>query len=84
MNTEITALPFVAIDAAGGSIESHWQPQRTGDYAADCATGRDYAARFAAIGNPILLPWIVRSMPRGDDFSGVEIGFLTAIGENCK
>ena len=74
MNTEITALPFVAIDAAGGSIESHWQPQRTGDY----------AARFAAIGNPILLPWIVRSMPRGDDFSGVEIGFLTAIGENCK
>lgn len=79
MNTEITALPFVAIDATGGSIESHWRPRRTGDYAADCATGRDYAARFAAIGSPALLAWVVRSMPRGADFGGVEIGFLTAL-----
>lgn len=81
MNTEIAALPFVAMDAAGGSIESPWRPHRTGDYAADCATGRDYAARFAAIANPTLLPWIVRSMPRGADFGAVEIGFLTALGE---
>lgn len=83
MSNTATALPFVAFHH-DGTIESHWNPERTGDYAADCATGRSYAGQFAEMmresGNAALLPWIIRDMPRGQDMSGVEIGFLTAVG----
>ncbi|MCW1381513.1 hypothetical protein OLX02_01620 [Novosphingobium sp. KCTC 2891] len=82
MSNTVTALPFVAF-RQDGTIESHWNPERTGDYAVDCATGRNYAGQFAAMmrdgGNESLLPWIIRAMPRGQEMSGVEIGFLTAL-----
>ena len=58
---------------------SPWAPARSGSYARDCETGRDYARQFIAAGNPTALPFIVAAMPRGADLGGVEIGFLTGI-----
>ncbi|MFN3424921.1 MAG: hypothetical protein ACK40C_09490 [Novosphingobium meiothermophilum] len=84
MSQNATALPFVAL-RPDGTIESHWNPERSGDYAADCATGRSYAGEFLTKmrdGDSVsLLPWIIRAMPRGREMDGVEIGFLTAVAE---
>lgn len=79
---ELATLPFVAL-RQDGTIESHWEPQRSGDYAADCARGREYAQQFVRSmqdsENASLLPWVIRAMPRGDEMGGVEIGFLTGV-----
>lgn len=83
---KVATLPFVTL-RQDGTIESHWNPERTGDYAADCAAGRSYAGQFVAMmrdgANVSLLPWIVGTMPRGEEMGGVEIGFLTALGESA-
>jgi len=73
------SLKFITFDC-DGSISNHWNPARSGNYAADCAAGREYAGQLAASGRGAeVLPWVIRAMPRGDAFGGCEIGFLSAI-----
>jgi hypothetical protein len=86
MSDSLKSLPFITSkqDAEGcENIESFWAPARAADYGADCAAGRTYAGQLVDFiretGNPTLLPRIIGAMPRGE-MSGVEIGFLTALG----
>lgn len=57
-----------------------WAPKRTGNYASDCALGREHASeairQMRASGNPALLSHIVRCF---DQIEGVEVGFLYQI-----
>jgi hypothetical protein len=60
-----------------------WHVKPSGDYAADCATGRKLALEYLSFaeentgGCPPSLPWIVRDMPRA--LTGIEVGFLTMV-----
>lgn len=73
----IESLPFVTIGTDG--MPHLWAVQATGDYAADCATGRTYADalvdHMASTGNPTPFAHIVAAMPKSQ--SGIEVGFLT-------
>lgn len=75
----IENLPFVTIGADG--MPHLWTVQATGDYSADCATGRGYAdalvEHMASTGNPTPFAHIVAAMPR--DQTGIEVGFLTEV-----
>jgi hypothetical protein len=77
-------LPFIAKDQCGNTV-TLWAPERTGDYATDCAKGREYAdaviAEMQCGENAALLGWIVRGF--GPDFDGVEIGFCHRIAEHA-
>lgn len=57
-----------------------WAPERTGNYATDCAIGRDHAKEaihaMRVTGNPALLGNIVKSFGQ---IEGVEVGFLYGI-----
>ena len=79
---KVTDLPFVK-NRKGRRCFWHVSP--TGRYAEDCIIGNYYAleavAYMRAKGFPPLLGWIARDMPRADDYTGVEVGFMHAISE---
>ena len=58
-------------------------PQRTGDYAIDCATGRTYAGallKYMRIkGFPPMLGRVAQAIAAGGAWDGVEIGFFHGI-----
>lgn len=60
-----------------------WAPTVTGDYAADCDTGRRYGRELIRyvemIGYPGMLVHIIAAMG-GRPQTGVEVGFLTELG----
>ena len=86
----VLALPFVSDRrgderASGADPRSFWSVTPSGFYAADCATGAEYAALAAdymiAARSPHMLAWVVSDMmalPRRH--SGIEVGFLSTFG----
>lgn len=78
----IETLPFVTIRADG--MPNLWNVQATGDWSADCATGREYGealvAQMRERGDPSPLARIVAAMPSAQ--TGIEVGFLTAVAGN--
>ena len=85
-----TVLPFV-VDAskeeraAGANPRCFWSVAPTGVYSADCATGAEYAALAAdymvAAQSSHLLPWVAIDMiSMRRPHSGIEVGFLSAVG----
>jgi len=85
LHDAVSFIEFGQCAEGGRSIQKYWDPDRSGDYAKDCLAGRRHAEdvlKFASeTGNVAVLPWIIAAMPRDDDMSGVEIGFLTALAE---
>jgi hypothetical protein len=84
MKHDYNKLSFVLSDESDGRIVNWWNPVRSGDYGFDCETGRAYARQLVDVireneNSCIALPHITRQMPRGDEMTGVEIGFLTGI-----
>lgn len=83
---KIRDLPFVAKRRPDGEPGRHfWSVTPTGDYATDCLIGRQYALEavhyMRVTGCPPLLTWIVLDMPRRQDRSGIEVGFLHTVAE---
>lgn len=68
-----------------GALKSCWRPEISGDYAQDVATGRRYAWETVTVMRendvPFILHNIAEAMPRGDERTGVEIGFWQGIAE---
>ena len=68
-----------------GNIVSLWNPKVTGDYATDCAAGRDYADEVVksmiAEERPALLGWVIRGFGQDESRHGVEVGFCQRIAE---
>ena len=69
---EMTKLSF--------SGESIWEPERSGNYNADCAAGRECAKELIAemqrTGNPALLVHVVKCFA---EMQGHEVGFMYQI-----
>ena len=75
-------LPFVTPKGLGLNF---WTVQPVEGYTEQCAQGQELALaaleHMAAIEDPGgLLSWVVMAMPRKQDHTGVEVGFLTCIG----
>ncbi len=70
---ELTSLPFI-------EKGNFWVVKPSGGYMADCRTGHIYAVlaleHMIAEDFSSLLGWCVRDMPRGKNFTGIEVGFL--------
>lgn len=81
--TRWETLPFV--DSIEGQATSLWTVQRTGDFEADCATGRAHAMALsdyiARAGDPAFLPLVARDIMRAGQWTGVEIGFFQGIAQ---
>jgi hypothetical protein len=81
-------LPFITDRKRGGSsYRRWWHVHPTGDYGADCETGRAYADAYVDFcrrefsSSGLVAPplqWIVKDMPR--QMSGIEISFLSKVG----
>jgi hypothetical protein len=76
------ALPFVRTQ--DDETIRFWVPERSGDYAVDCETGRRYARDLLVLirseGNPALFGSVIRAISEVGVFGGVEIGFCSHIG----
>ena len=84
VHSKWAALPFVMVSEAPGAEAARvnfWSVEASGNYAADCGTGRGYAAAMIAhlreTGDGPLLARVLGAMPHGD--SGVEIGFAAGL-----
>lgn len=82
----VTDLPFVKKYGKKDEFRhSFWEVKPSGIYPQDCSTGRQYAQDaiyyIRATGTTALLGWIVFDMPKGNDVTGIEVGFLSAISE---
>lgn len=80
-------LPFFASQRPSKqrpSSRNFWKVAPTGDYGRDCKIGYEFALLFLAAEESAeggtLLPSVVADMPRGENLTGIEIGFLTFIG----
>lgn len=64
-----------------------WRVDPTGDYAQECLAGEQYATAaldFMLEANfTPLLGWIVKDMAEINNFSGIEIGFMSTISEKA-
>lgn len=62
-----------------------WDVQPSGDYALDCQTGRKYAS--LALEHMLkedfipIFTWVIMDMPRKEDVTGLEVGFLEFFAE---
>lgn len=79
-------LAFVSTDNSGEQSKiKPWNPRRTGDYAKDCALGRDYFDELYRImvrnDEPLLLNRVLADQVRGGVWDGVEIGFSQAMSD---
>ena len=67
-----------------GTGRRYWSVQASGNWAADCHLGAEYARIFVertkAIEARPMLCWIVRDMIAEGRFSGVEAGFIQTLG----
>jgi hypothetical protein len=85
-----TVLPYVRDTtdherAAGADPRCFWSVTPSGHYGTDCATGAQYGALaldyMATNRTPYLFQWsVIDMMSMGRAHSGIEIGFLSAIG----
>lgn len=75
---------FAQVDG-NGNVVSLWKPEVTGDYAKDCAAGRNYADEVVrsmiAEEKPALLGWVIRGFGQDESRHGVEVGFCQRIAE---
>lgn len=76
-------LPFV--ECAPGQQPQLWVVRPAGLWSEDCATGRRYAddllTFMRAKSSTPQLTYIIRAMPPGDQWTGIEVGFIEAIGK---
>lgn len=76
--TQLSALPFIVVE---GNEKKLWNVEASGDWSADTATGRQYAAELlnhmATSDNPGLLYHVAKAMGEGSKFTGIECGFFT-------
>ncbi|MEZ0137343.1 MAG: hypothetical protein AB9Q17_02210 [Candidatus Reddybacter sp.] len=81
---EITDLPFVK-DKPGPSGRLFWDVKPNGNYGDECLIGTSYALdalQYLIAGEfSPMLAWAVGDMPRREDRSGIEVGFLTTIAD---
>ena len=80
-------LPFV--QATGdGQITSTWSVQPSGDYALDCATGREHFHQLLGAmtedGTALHLSRVIEGQVRSGQWSGVEVGFHAAMAEQMS
>ena len=80
--TKIEDLPFVKIK---NDQIVFWSVNPTSDYVKDCKTGQKYGAlaldhMVKADFAPLLI-WCIMGMPRRENCSGIEIGFLEYFSE---
>jgi hypothetical protein len=79
---EVTKLPFVKKGQKGNCL---WSVEPTGNYTEDCLTGSRYAALaleyMKGKDRGHLLNECVKGMIRKGEISGIEVGFLTFMGE---
>lgn len=72
-------LPFMA-------NAKHWNVQESGSYTLDCKIGRGHADQLVDLmrrrGNPTLLNSVMRDMVGAGRFGGIEVGFVTRIGQH--
>lgn len=77
-------LPFVNVDQETGKVANYWNVTASGDYGADCETGRAYAYdlidHIADTQFPGILNRVTDAMPRGDARGGIEVGFCHIFG----
>jgi hypothetical protein len=75
-------LPFIT---KRGDHIIFWDVESSGDYALDCQQGRRYAS--LAMEHMIkedfvpIFTWAIMDMPRKEDASGIEVGFLEFFAE---
>ena len=66
-----------------GNSGSMWSPERSGNYARDCATGRLYASELAEYvrltGRLHTMSFVAQAIAASGEWGGVEIGFFTGI-----
>lgn len=86
-------LPFVArrgkngvpVDTLRNTDITWWHVKPTGDFQADCETGRQYAKEFLEYDfnqtGPSCLIDVIRDMPDRVTGNGVEVGFMAVIGQ---
>jgi hypothetical protein len=79
---EIQNLPWIKEN--NGQIV-FWSIKPSGDYLKDCQTGREYGAlaleHMKQADFSPLLTWCIMDMPRKEDCSGIEVGFLEFFAE---
>lgn len=84
---DISKLSFVRVEAGpdGSAAVDLWAPERTGNYAADCRTGREAANELLAMikrhGCYALAGWVQKSQIKSGIFGALEIGFSQALAE---
>ena len=80
--TKIEDLPFIKIR---NDQIVFWSVKPTGDYDKDCKTGREYGSlaldHMAKADFAPLLTWCIMEMPRKENCSGIEVGFLEIFSE---
>jgi hypothetical protein len=78
-------LPFISITERvdGTAAADYWSVESSGAYAADCVTGREFAAEFIVhlqqTDNRPLFNAVMRAACSVNDPTGVEIGLMSAI-----
>lgn len=84
---DMMKLPFIKdIDEGKKKERSFWCVEpATGDWVTDCNTGREYALQFFEHikkfpRGDTLITQIVLDMPKKQDRTGIEVGFLYVIG----
>jgi len=66
------------------SKQQPWMPQRTGEYAFDCAQGRRYADELISFmrekNDPLPFGNVIRAIAEHGKMEAVEIGFCSRLG----
>lgn len=82
--TNNTAHPLSFVRHRADWTTNFWAPERTGDYAADCAAGRAAAIEMQQFIQerhcPNVYASIVRDMTLCGQWTGFEVGFCTEVG----
>ena len=81
---DMLSLSFVTDKRPGSrGPRCFWNVEPTGDYTADCEKGHELALEAVACIRKerfdYLLNWIVEDMPRGEEMTGIEVGFLSSV-----
>ena len=73
------------VSGTPGRSLNMWSPQRPVDYAEACKQGRIYAGEMAkylqASRNPLIVGAVMKAIAEAGEFSGVEAGFCSQLGQ---
>lgn len=74
-------LPF-AERRSNGTVNA-WSVQPTGDYEADCQTGRNYFEQLRLHAEiekqPLMFGFVMQAMVERGQMSGIEVGFINCV-----